>query len=408
MTEETMTEEIMTDKPDHGGWEPWEPEAGAAREVWDAFWAAMPSNDQDVPDGDTEEVNRLLTANPHLAREMPLLGELIWDYSPAFPDHWMWEGDSVLRRMAEVLVAHGCDLEQRRHEGITPLMMAAARGNEAMVEFLIARGSILTARDDYGQNVLHFAADSRSLDMIERCLETGLDPNLADDEGRTPLHILFDGSYSSRPDLVALLLSRGASPNARDDQGRTVLHLLAQDSHYDLESLPLLIGAGADPFAVAEDGSTPWSIASGNEDETFCAVVRKAAHAGDLGALAIFESEALDLIRRGQAGYYSFFADRPRPRPHPDKLCVYADRQWFLLPPSVATLVRTEPDASPTTDEFYDIHFSDPSHPVAAMVGRERERFGPGPNFTREVAEEFVERMLRFDSRMRSLRLGLA
>ena len=69
-----MTEEIMTDKPDHGGWEPWEPEAGAAREVWDAFWAAMPSNDQDVPDGDTEEVNRLLTANPHLAREMPLLG----------------------------------------------------------------------------------------------------------------------------------------------------------------------------------------------------------------------------------------------------------------------------------------------------------------------------------------------
>ena len=405
MTEETMTEEIMTDKPDHGGWEPWEPEAGAAREVWDAFWAAMPSNDQDVPDGDTEEVNRLLTANPHLAREMPLLGELIWDYSLAFPDHWMWEGDSVLRRMAEVLVAHGCDLEQRRHEGITPLMIAAARGNEAMVEFLIARGSILTARDDYGQNVLHFAADSRSLDMIERCLETGLDPNLADDEGRTPLHILFDGTYSSCPDLVSFLLSRGASVNARDDQGRTVLHLLAQDSHYDLESLRLLIGAGADPFAVAEDGSTPWSIASGNEDETFCAVVREAAHAGDLGALAIFESEALDLIRRGQAGYYSFFASTPRP--HSEKLCVYAEGQWFLLPPSVATLVRAEPAASLADEGFCKIQFHGTSHPVSAMVRRETDRFGPGPNFTRECAE-FVARMLRFQNTMRGVGGGLA
>lgn len=395
----------MTDKPDHGEWVPWRPEAGAAREVWDAFWGSISDNDHDVPVGDPDEVSRLLTANPRLAREMPLLGELIWDHSLAYPDQRMWEGGSVLRQMAEVLVVHGCDLEQRRHEGLTPLMMAAARGNVAMVEFLIACGSIVTARDDFGQNVLHFAADSRDLRMMGLCLDAGLDPNLSDDEGRTPLHILFDGSDSSRPDLVALLLSRGASPNARDHEGRTVLHLLAQDSSYHSESLRLLVAAGADPFSVAKDESTAWSIASAKEDTTFRAAIREAAHTGDLGALAIFETEALDLILRGRAGYYSFFASRPYP--HPEKLCVYAEGQWFLLPPSVAMLVRAEPAASSPEKDFYDIQFPDTAHPVAAMMGRERDRFGPGPNFKREVAE-FVARMLRLQNRMRSLGSGLA
>ena len=394
----------MTDKPDHGEWEPWAHAVGEAREVWDAFWAATPSVFQDAPDGDPEEVDRLLTANPRLARELPLLGELIWYGSPPFPDPEPWEGGGALRQMAEVLVAHGCDLEQRRHEGLTPLMMAAARGNVAMVEFLIACGSILTARDDYGQNVLHFAADARDHLIITRCLDAGLDPNIADDLGRTPLHILFDGSYSSRPDLVALLLSRGASPNARDHQGRTALHLLAQDSNCEVESLRLLVAAGADPFSVAEDESTAWSIASAKEDETFRAVIRERAHAGDLGALAIFEAEALDMIRRGQAGYYSFFAQSPRP--HAERLCVYAEGQWFLLPPSVGTLVRAEPAASSSDGDFFGIQFHDSSHPFAAMVRRERERFGPGPNFTRECGE-FVARMLRFQSRMRSLGSGL-
>ena len=312
----------------------------------------------------------------------------------------------MLRRMAEVLEAHGCDLEQRRHEGLTPLMMAAERGNVAMVEFLIARGSVLTARDDYGHNVLHFAADARSQPMITHCLDAGLDPNLADDLRRTPLHILFDGSYSSRPELVSLLLSRGASPNARDHQGRTVLHLLAHDSYYDVASLSLLVAASADPFSVAEDESTPWSIASRNEDETFRAVVREHAHTVDLVALAIFEAEALDLIRRGQAGYYSFFASRNRP--HPERLCVFAEGQWFLLPPSVATLVRDEPATTSPDDEFCRIHFHDASHLAAAMVGRETGRFGPGPNFTTEVVEEYVARMLRFQNTMRGVGGGLA
>ena len=299
-------------------------------QIWDAL----------LVEYDTDELDRLLTANPRAARELSLLAELFW--SVADTDQWLAEGGKVLMRLADVILQHGADLEDRLHEGLTPLMLAAKRGNTVAAEFLIQRGSILEARDDQGQNILHFAADGRDEYMMKLCLAAGLDPNLADNAGQTPLHILFDGSYSNASRLTALLLSRGASVQARDDQGQTVLHLLAKDNYFfSEENLRRLLTAGADPFAVADDGSTPWSLAAQDDNAHFHAIVRD-EHENYLSAFGesdsagrwclhfVPEAQALDAIRRRTAGYFSLYADEPRR--HGSLLSVYAWGAWFLVP----------------------------------------------------------------------------
>ena len=249
--------------------------------IWDAL----------LVEHDPDELDRLLTANPRAARELSLLAELVW--SVADTDQWLAEGGEVLMRLADVILKHGADLEDRLHEGLTPLMLAAKRGNDAAAEFLIQRGSILEARDDQGQNILHFAADGRDEYMMKLCLDAGLDPNLADNAGQTPLHILFDGSYSNAPSLSALLLSKGASVNAQNNQGCTALHLLAKTESYHWREeedkfLRLLLNAGAQPFGEDADGVTPWSTAMQNENDRFPFLVRETAYAEAVPAETVY------------------------------------------------------------------------------------------------------------------------
>ncbi len=244
-------------------------------QIWDAL----------LVERNPDELDRLLTAYPRAARDLSLLAEMIWSEETADPDQWSSESGKVLMRLAKITLQHGTDLEDRRHEGLTPLMLAVKRGNGVAAEFLIQRGSILEARDDHGQNVLHFAADGRDGHMMKLCLDAGLDPNLADDAGQTPLHILFDGTYPNAPRLSTLLLSSGASVDAQDNQGLTPLHLLAGTEIYlwgeEDELLRLLLNAGGQPFREDTDGATPWSLALQQENDRFTAFVRKVAHAKD-------------------------------------------------------------------------------------------------------------------------------
>ena len=345
------------------------------------------------------------------------MSELIWSEETSDPGLWSSGDGKVLMRLAEVLLRHGMDLEDRRHEGLTPLMLAAKRGNDTMAEFLIARGAIVEARDDLGQNVLHMAADGRDLQVMTLCLDAGLNANVADASGRTPLHVIFDGSFPVRPELTALLLDRGASANARDIEGVTVLHHLAKIPSYEWaeeegENLTLLLAAGGDPFAAAGDGNSSWFIAvrrdndafleavrdhaltSGISEGTFRAAIRDAMRTG----CVISEDEAFSKILGGDAGYYSLFADRPRP--HKQWLCVETEGQWFLLSTETAELVVDGTEVPGGVETDYEIGFHDPAHPVAAMIAREKERFGPSNMTSRHIAAEFIVKKLQFDQRL--------
>jgi cytohesin len=114
----------------------------------------------------------------------------------------------------------------------------------------------------------------RNMEAIELLVKAGADPNIQDNHGNTILH------YSRLPQCVRLMLSFGADPNIQNKDGKTPLHLrilrelrdriminhqTAQEisatplprSPGNLESIQLLMAAGADPEIRDKEGVTP-------------------------------------------------------------------------------------------------------------------------------------------------------
>ena len=71
---------------------------------------------------------------------------------------------------------HGRDgTETPAADGVTPLMVAADRGNVAFAEALVASSDV-DAADAQGRTALHFAAKAGSLAIVRSLVRNGADP----------------------------------------------------------------------------------------------------------------------------------------------------------------------------------------------------------------------------------------
>lgn len=119
------------------------------------------------------------------------------------------------------------------------------------------RETPLTAADGHAETALHYAAWSGDLAEVRQLIESGTDPNLLDSSGETAL---FGAAASARIEVVAYLLSAGARHDLHEHAlGLTPLHWAA--SHGGVETLRLLIEAGADPTAGDHHGRLPVDLA---------------------------------------------------------------------------------------------------------------------------------------------------
>jgi uncharacterized protein len=73
--------------------------------------------------------------------------------------------------------------------------------------------------------------------------------------GRTPLHYAAADSNGDKDAVVAQLLAAGQDPNDRDYAGVTPLHGAAQ--YNGVETVRVLLDAGADVNAIDDEGNTP-------------------------------------------------------------------------------------------------------------------------------------------------------
>ncbi len=168
--------------------------------------------------------------------------------------------------------------------GWTALMYAARDDARAGALALAEVGADLDAQDPDGTTALSFAIMNAHYDLAAQLLEAGADPDVADRGGMTALYTAVDmvtlGREIGRPerphldelgalDLVRLTLAHGANANARltaptiprhhgfPDRslsaGATAL-MRAARSH-DLESMRVLLEAGADATITQADGS---------------------------------------------------------------------------------------------------------------------------------------------------------
>lgn len=159
-------------------------------------------------------------------------------------------------RVAELMDAAPELVAARTPHGETPLHLAAAGREPALVELLVARGADVNAADGLGRRPLHVAAVSYHKHVFDALLAHGADVHAADGAGDQPLHA---AARRFRAGAVAALLAAGADPMAENAAGQTPLHVLGgavrvRDEGFLrlLEALAgELIAAGADPAIVA-------------------------------------------------------------------------------------------------------------------------------------------------------------
>lgn len=200
-------------------------------------------------------------------------------------------------KLAQYLLSEKVSTETRNSEAQSPLMLAAAMDNPAMVRLLIENGAYLYADRSFGGSLLDsemFAPPPRiksylqqveqqrtanitepawtrclkqendetviDLTKIESYLQSGGDPTGADKIGRTLLHYVAESYlgnvYQSK---IHLLEELAADPrldiNAQDIHGQTALHLTCR--HDQVPNAKILLDHGAAVDIQNYDDSTP-------------------------------------------------------------------------------------------------------------------------------------------------------
>ena len=209
--------------------------------------------------------------------------------------------------MQKVLHAGDTNVDCADDRMWTPLMTAAAAGNDRVLEVLLRNGASWELQNEDGEAPLHLALKNGHRHCVALLLDRKCDPNVRTSSGATPLIIaatagkdmaamrmLIDTSDSSvdrtdhdgrtalihaarrgHMEVAQLLLERGASPNAADKRGASALHHAAETGA--LETVALLLRAGAS----AEDDSA--------EQTPRGAAVAACAEGGSLRHLAVVE-----------------------------------------------------------------------------------------------------------------------
>ena len=174
-------------------------------------------------------------------------------HAPNAEAFWRW---ASCEEIVAVLKG-GADVHARSDDPFawTPLHVASAFGNAAVVKTLLDAGADANAHDGYGWTVLHWAAEySEAPAVVNALLAAGAAANALDEYGNTPLH--WAAGNSKAPGVVQALLDGGAHVNARDKDGSTPLHAAARWSE-TLGVVRVLLAAGADVHARDNAGETP-------------------------------------------------------------------------------------------------------------------------------------------------------
>jgi ankyrin repeat protein len=158
------------------------------------------------------------------------------------------------------LLKAGAECDYQVH-GLSPLMQACIKGDEAIVRLLLAKYSPekLALRAGDGKAAIHYAAEQGNAQVLPLLHRAGASLSLQTDRKKTPLML---AAIKGRLEAVRYLLEQGQDVQARDDDEWTALHYAAFDGTLELSAL--LIKYGASIESQSAGGRTVLHVASFN------------------------------------------------------------------------------------------------------------------------------------------------
>ena len=164
------------------------------------------------------------------------------DGDPAIVRAIRMDSKSVLKVL---LAAKGINIDQASDFGETALMLAAYKGDMALVKTLLERGASVNRVG--GWTPLHYAATNGHIEIMKLFLKKGARVNVLTASGVTPLYMA-----ARRPsrEAVMLLLKAGAFRDLCNDQGMSPADAAKKAGDEKLASF-LAIEKCADPAKLA-------------------------------------------------------------------------------------------------------------------------------------------------------------
>ena len=141
------------------------------------------------------------------------------------------------------LIYANVDVNEKNYAGLTPLTIAAEKGNLPIIQLLVERGKAnVNAKSSYGITPLIAAAAAGKSKAAIYLIGQGADVNVKDDLGKTPL--LYASKFNE-PQMVSLLAHASQDGvDFADSDGNTPLIYSAQRGY--LENVKTLLANGAD------------------------------------------------------------------------------------------------------------------------------------------------------------------
>jgi ankyrin repeat protein len=168
----------------------------------------------------------------------------------------------------KVLLDHAADVNAKEAlRGTTALMWAAAQGHPAAVQLLIERGANLSARSnpDWPGKLVSYAKaeDPRPSRKKENVYVEPKPPDMSDRSGGALTALVF-ATRRNDVDSVRVLLAAGADVNQVTGYGWSPLLVATQNRYYQLGAF--LLDKGADPNLANKGGWTPLYLAVDNRN----------------------------------------------------------------------------------------------------------------------------------------------
>lgn len=159
-------------------------------------------------------------------------------------------------RLAFDFVRAGMEVDVRRFDEWTPLMVALFNGHEETAMMLLSRGANVRAKARHGYEPIHWAALNGYERAVRFIVSKGGNVNAETEFGWTPL---LQAASRGHVGIGRLLITRGATVNVHEHEGWTPLHKACANGY--VEMVQLLVRSGADTRARSNSGVTALELA---------------------------------------------------------------------------------------------------------------------------------------------------